>query len=65
MIINSIDKMYINKLKHRITKYSAIEFLALLTYLKTTYIAITIDNLIANTKRITAASNLSTPIETL
>ena len=53
MIINSVDDMYINTLKHCITKYSAVEPLALLIHLKTTYGAITIDDLIANTKRIT------------
>ena len=65
MIINSVDDMYINALKHRITKYSAVELLALLTHLKNTYGTITIDDLTANTKHMTAAWNPPTPIETL
>ena len=59
MIINSVDDMYINSLKHRITKYSAIPPLTIINHLKSTYGTITIDDLTANTKRMTAQWNPS------
>ena len=65
MIINSIDDMYINTLKHRITKYSTIEPLDLINHLKATYGMITIDDLTENTKRMTIPWNPPTPIEDL
>jgi hypothetical protein len=65
MIINSVDDIYINALKHRVTKYSTVAPIDLLTHLKTTYGTITIDDLTANTKRMTTAWNPPTPIEEL
>ncbi len=64
-IISSVPDKYICKLKHKITQYSNVTPLQLLTHLRTTYGQVTSDDLTANFNRMTAPWNPPTPIEVL
>ncbi len=64
-IINSTPDKYICALKHKITQYSNVTPLQLLTHLKVTYGQVTSDDLTANYARMTESWNPPTPIEVL
>jgi hypothetical protein len=64
-IINSTPDKYICALKHRITQYSNVTPLELLTHLKNTYGQVTSDDLTTNYARMTEPWNPPTPIEVL
>jgi hypothetical protein len=65
MIINKVDDMYINSLKHRITKYANVNPITIITHLKQTYGQIQLSDKTANYKRMTIPWNPPAPIEQL